>query len=169
MAEMTSASMPRPALTTNHRSAARPTLMVRSSPARSRSAITRAADFGPRGRPRAPASTLALPDGITAMAGMSSAARTGRPSAAEPSRPLTTSLTVPSPPMQTTTSQSRRVRPVAMAVAWRGCAVNSARRDRPGTARSSATTVRTRESVIDVELGLEISRPRTMLIVMTLW
>ena len=51
-----------------------------------------------------------------------------------------------------------------MAVAWPGCPVNTDRTCRPGTALG--TTVLVRESVIDVEFGLEIRRARTSPILM---
>src|SRR4051794_16279452 len=108
---MTSASKPRPAAKTNHRggvqvSASASSVPValavprdtsRVRPARTESRISAVASIGSRDRPRAREKTLVEPPGTTASTGRCGAGPFS-------SRPLTTSLTVPSPPTETTRS-----------------------------------------------------------------
>lgn len=99
MVAMTSASIPKPAFTANQWSCQMPRSIVRLRLCSRVWASASVAWMGSGGKPRARTKTLAEPVGMTARVGM-----LVRGVGAGPKSPLMTSLTVPSPPIATTTS-----------------------------------------------------------------
>ena len=121
-------------------------------PVRSASSTTPVASIGVCGRPSARANTFVDPAGTTPSAGTLSCT----PSV---SRPLTTSLTVPSPPKATTTSVPLRMARQASAAAWPRLAVSSTSSS-ASLPRAWVSTSRSR-AVVAVARGFETTRTRT--------
>src|SRR3954468_2854603 len=134
--------------------------MTRCRPSRNPARIAPVPSTQSRGRPSARAKTLVDPPGTTASAGSASAGVVVRPASTRSAaiKPLTASLTVPSPPSVTTTS-------TPLSAALRVSAVACPRRRvystlRSTSLRSARTNTSRVRSLVVVAFGLTTSNAR---------